>query len=88
MASSSVNIHGQTLEVNFIGGTRLRNTSKVGKQDPFVELNYGGTKHRTKPCKYGGTNPAFDDKFMIKLVEELLQIRISVNSKNTLGKDD
>ncbi|KAI3916024.1 hypothetical protein MKW98_004465 [Papaver atlanticum] len=81
-------IHGQTLEVTVVGCNRLKDTEWISRQDPYVILEYGTTKFRTRTCTDGGKNPKFQEKFIFSLVEGLHELQISVWNSNTITFDD
>ncbi|XP_072994847.1 elicitor-responsive protein 3-like [Typha latifolia] len=80
-------IQNQTLEVRVLGCNMLRNTEYFTTQDPYVILEYGGTKYRTRTCTDGGRNPSFNDRFLIRLIEGLLEMNIYVWNSNTFMSD-
>ncbi|KAF3795843.1 hypothetical protein EJ110_NYTH02895 [Nymphaea thermarum] len=43
-------IQGQLLEVTVVGCTKLKDTEWISRQDPYVCLEYGSTKFRTRTC--------------------------------------
>ncbi|CAN6486302.1 unnamed protein product [Victoria cruziana] len=81
-------IQGQVLEVTVVGCTKLRDTEWISRQDPYVCLEYGSTKFRTRTCTDGGKNPSFQEKFVFTLIEGLREINVHVWNSNTLTMDD
>ncbi|XP_010270865.1 PREDICTED: leucine-rich repeat extensin-like protein 3 isoform X2 [Nelumbo nucifera] len=81
-------IQGQLFEVTVVGCTRLKDTEWISRQDPYVCLEYGGTKFRTRTCTDGGKNPTFQEKFNIILIEGLRELKVNVWNSNTLTYDD
>ncbi|XP_024525624.1 protein SRC2 isoform X2 [Selaginella moellendorffii] len=81
-------IQGQSLEINVVGGKNLRNTEWLSRQDPYVIVEYGTQKHRTKTDTDGGKNPSFNDKFTLSLIEGLRELHVQVWNSNTLAMDD
>ncbi|KAK4749951.1 hypothetical protein SAY87_027400 [Trapa incisa] len=81
-------IQGQLLEVTVVGCNKLKDTEWISRQDPYVCLEYGSTKVRTRTCTDGGKNPTFQEKFVFSLIEGLREINIAVWNSNTLSFDD
>ncbi|KAJ6299042.1 hypothetical protein OIU76_020090 [Salix suchowensis] len=81
-------IQGHPLEVTVVGGTRLKDTEWISRQDPYVCVEYGGNKFRTRTCTDGGKNPTFQEKFVFTLIEGLREINVAVWNSNTLTYDD
>ncbi|KAE8682773.1 kynurenine formamidase-like [Hibiscus syriacus] len=85
---SILGIHGLTLEVTVIGCYNLEDKEWVSRQDPYVCLDYGSAKYRTKTCTDGGKNPTFQEKFIFTLIEGLRELNVGVWNSNTLVADD
>ncbi|KAK1558527.1 hypothetical protein Q3G72_003371 [Acer saccharum] len=83
-----MSIQGQPLEVTVVGCTKLKDTEWFSRQDPYVCLEYGSTKYRTRTCTDGGKNPKFQEKFVFPLIEGLRELNIIVWNSNTLTVDD
>ncbi|OVA02069.1 C2 calcium-dependent membrane targeting [Macleaya cordata] len=81
-------IQGHLLEVTVVGCNRLKDTEWISRQDPYVCLEYGGNKFRTRTCTDGGKNPTFQEKFIFTLIEGLRELSVSVWNSNTLTYDD
>ncbi|XP_010530752.1 PREDICTED: protein SRC2 homolog isoform X2 [Tarenaya hassleriana] len=81
-------IQGQILEITVVGCQKLKDTEWISRQDPYVCLEYGGTRHRTRTCTDGGKNPTFQEKFMFTLIEGLRDVKVAVWNSNTLTTDD
>ncbi|KAB5520740.1 hypothetical protein DKX38_025059 [Salix brachista] len=81
-------IQGHPLEVTVVGGTRLKDTEWISRQDPYVCVEYGGNKFRTRTCTDGGKNPTFQEKFVFTLIEGLREMTVAVWNSNTLTYDD
>ncbi|KAE8715662.1 hypothetical protein F3Y22_tig00110162pilonHSYRG00129 [Hibiscus syriacus] len=81
-------IHGLTLEVTVVGCYNLQDKEWVSRQDPYVCLDYGSAKYRTKTCTDGGRNPTFQEKFIFTLIEGLRELNVGVWNSNTLVADD
>ncbi|KAJ7946087.1 Elicitor-responsive protein 3 [Quillaja saponaria] len=89
MCSMSITgIHGHQLEVTVSACNRLKNTELICRQDPYVCLEYGSQKCRTKTCTDGGKNPTFQEKFMFSLIEGLRELDVLVFNSNTFSFDD
>ncbi|OMO74022.1 C2 calcium-dependent membrane targeting [Corchorus capsularis] len=85
---SLTGIQGQLLEVTVVGCNKLKDTEWISRQDPYVCLEYGGSKFRTRTCTDGGKTPTFQEKFTFSLIEGLKEINFSVWNSNTLTYDD
>ncbi|GMI82659.1 hypothetical protein like AT4G34150 [Hibiscus trionum] len=81
-------IHGLPLEVTVVGCYNLEDKEWVSRQDPYVCLEYGSAKFRTKTCTDGGKNPTFQEKFIFTLIEGLWELNVVVWNNNTLVADD
>ncbi|CAN0846364.1 Elicitor-responsive protein 3 [Linum grandiflorum] len=87
MSFASV-IQGQPLEVTVVGCTKLKDTEWISRQDPYVCVEYGNSKSRTRTCTDGGKNPTFQEKFVFTLIEGLRELDVVVWNSNTLKFDD
>ncbi|XWS39915.1 hypothetical protein CRYUN_Cryun18bG0095700 [Craigia yunnanensis] len=81
-------IQGHLLEVTVVGCNKLKDTEWISRQDPYVSLEYGSTKYRTRTCTDGGKTPTFQEKFTFTLIEGLREINVMVWNSNTLTYDD
>ncbi|KAL1564491.1 elicitor-responsive protein 3 [Salvia divinorum] len=81
-------IQGQLLEVTVVGCNKLKDTEWISRQDPYVFLEYGTNKFRTRTCTDGGKNPIFQEKFVFTLIEGLRELSVAVWNSNTLTFDD
>ncbi|KAI5067435.1 hypothetical protein GOP47_0017963 [Adiantum capillus-veneris] len=71
-----------------IGCNKLKDTEWLSRQDPYVVLEYAGTRYRTKTDTDGGRNPTFNEKYMLPLIEGLREIILTVWNSNTVSTDD
>lgn len=85
---SIAGVQGQLLEVTVVGCYKLKDTEWISRQDPYVCLEYGSNKFRTRTCTDGGKNPVFQEKFVFTLIEGLREIIVVVWNSNTLTFDD
>ncbi|XP_059647823.1 elicitor-responsive protein 1 [Cornus florida] len=85
---SITGIQGQLLEITVVGCNKLKDTEWISRQDPYVCLEYGSTKFRTRTCTDGGKNPTFQEKFVFSLIEGLRELNIVVWNSNTVSYDD
>ncbi|XAR72925.1 hypothetical protein NMG60_11019733 [Bertholletia excelsa] len=81
-------IQGQLLEVTVVCCNKLKDTEWISRQDPYVCLEYGNTKFRTRTCTDGGKNPTFQEKFIFTLIEGLRELKVVVWNSNTIRYDD
>ncbi|XP_042507397.1 leucine-rich repeat extensin-like protein 6 [Macadamia integrifolia] len=81
-------IQGQLLEVTVVGCNKLKDTEWISRQDPYVCLEYGSSKFRTRTCTDGGKNPTFQEKFVFTLIEGLRELNVVVWNSNTITYDD
>ncbi|KAI3755414.1 hypothetical protein L1987_55212 [Smallanthus sonchifolius] len=81
--------HGNRhLEVTVLGCNKLKDTEWISRQDPYVCLEYGSTRNRTRVCTDGGKNPTFQEKFSYSAIEGLRELNIIVWNNNTISRDD
>ncbi|XP_076954848.1 elicitor-responsive protein 1-like [Bidens hawaiensis] len=80
-------IHGNLLEVTVVSCNKLKDTEWISRQDPYVCVEYGSNKSRTRTCTDGGKNPTFQEKFVYTLVEGLRELIVNVWNSNTLKHD-
>ncbi|XP_076881096.1 elicitor-responsive protein 3-like [Bidens hawaiensis] len=80
--------HSSVLEVTVIGCHKLEDTEWISRQDPYVCLEYGNTRNRTRVCTDGGKNPTFQEKFVYNVVEGLRELNMNVWNSNTISRDD
>ncbi|KAJ6404903.1 hypothetical protein OIU84_012970 [Salix udensis] len=81
-------IQGFPLEVTVVACYNLDDKEWISRQDPYVSLEYGNTKYRTKTCTDGGRNPAFQEKFIFTLVEGIRELSVVVWNSHTLSADE
>ncbi|KAJ4833806.1 hypothetical protein Tsubulata_041730 [Turnera subulata] len=81
-------IQGLPLEVTVVCCSNLDDKEWISRQDPYVSVEYGHTKHRTKTCTDGGRNPSFQQKFCFTLIEGLNDLNIVVWNYHTLAADE
>ncbi|KAK9165816.1 hypothetical protein Scep_001007 [Stephania cephalantha] len=81
-------IQGHLLEVTVVGCNKLKDTEWISRQDPYVCVEYGSNKFRTRTCTDGGKNPTFQEKFVFTLIEGLRDINVVVWNSNTITYDD
>ncbi|KAL0376085.1 UNVERIFIED_CONTAM: hypothetical protein Scaly_0726100 [Sesamum calycinum] len=84
----SIQVHGQVIEVTVVGCIQLKNTEWISKQDPYVCLEYGHTKYRTRTCQDGGKNPNFEERFVFTLREGMVECVVEVWNSSRLSVDD
>ncbi|GFS40054.1 similar to PTEN 2 [Actinidia rufa] len=85
---SITGVQGQLLELTVVGCNKLKDTEWISRQDPYVCLDYGSTKYRTRTCTDGGKNPTFQEKFTFTLIEGLQELGLVVWNSNTVNYDD
>ncbi|KAI5598154.1 hypothetical protein BDE02_02G113700 [Populus trichocarpa] len=81
-------IQGFPLEVTVVACYNLEDKEWISRQDPYVSVEYGNTKYRTKTCTDGGRNPVFQEKFIFTLVEGLRELSVVVWNSHTLSADE
>ncbi|XAR59429.1 hypothetical protein NMG60_11015266 [Bertholletia excelsa] len=87
-AMSITGIQGHMLEITVVGCTKLKDTEWISRQDPYVCVEYGSSKFRTRTCTDGGKNPTFQEKFNISLIEGLREVNVIVWNSNSITYDD
>ncbi|KAB5568900.1 hypothetical protein DKX38_002693 [Salix brachista] len=81
-------IQGFPLDVTVVACYNLDDKEWISRQDPYVSVEYGNTKYRTKTCTDGGRNPAFQEKFIFTLVEGIRELSVVVWNNHTLSADE
>ncbi|MCO5604160.1 hypothetical protein L7F22_058321 [Adiantum nelumboides] len=71
-----------------IGCNKLKDTEWLSRQDPYVVLEYAGTRFRTRTDTDGGRNPTFNEKYVLSLIEGLREVNVTVWNSNTVSADD
>ncbi|KAI7737296.1 hypothetical protein M8C21_032581 [Ambrosia artemisiifolia] len=84
----SIAHHGNFLEITVVGCHKLRDKEWISRQDPYVCVEYGSSRNRTRVCTDGGKNPMFQEKFVYNIIEGLKELNIIVWNSNTLSHDD
>ncbi|KAI3755417.1 hypothetical protein L1987_55215 [Smallanthus sonchifolius] len=85
----TMGVHGNNvLEVTVVGCNKLKDTEWISRQDPYVCLEYGNSRNRTRVCTDGGKNPTFQEKFVYSAIEGLRELNINVWNSNTISRDD
>jgi len=81
-------IQNRLLEITVVECSKLKDTEWISRQDPYVNLEYGSTKFRTRTCTDGGKTPVFQEKFLFTLIQGLTEINVAVWNSNTVYNDD
>ncbi|KAF5814070.1 putative C2 domain-containing protein [Helianthus annuus] len=71
-----------------VGCNKLKDTEWISRQDPYVCVEYGNTRNRTRVCTDGGKNPTFQEKFVYTMIEGLRELNLIVWNSNTISRDD
>jgi Ca2+-dependent lipid-binding protein len=83
-----VGMQGTSVQVNVVGCRHLTDKEWFTKQDPYVVIEYGSNRFRTRTDTDGGRNPSFNEKFTIPLIEGLRELTVQVWNSNTIALDD
>ncbi|CAI7843442.1 unnamed protein product [Closterium sp. NIES-53] len=75
------------LELTVVGASGLKDKELFTKQDPYVVVEYGSQRFRTKTDKDGGTTPAFNSTFHLQLLPGVEDFSAVLWNDN-LGRDD
>ncbi|GJP32548.1 hypothetical protein CLOM_g17174 [Closterium sp. NIES-68] len=75
------------LELTVVGASGLKDKELFTKQDPYVVVEYGSQRFRTKTDKDGGTTPAFNSTFHLQLLPGVEEFSAVIWNDN-LGRDD
>ena len=78
---------GGTLSITVVEGKLTRDTETFGKMDPFVVLEYNGTKYKTRTHQGGGKLPTWNHEFQIKVGGLNDDIKISVMDEDVSSDD-
>eukprot|EP00271_Cylindrocystis_brebissonii_P004759 TRINITY_DN165_c0_g1_i2.p1 TRINITY_DN165_c0_g1~~TRINITY_DN165_c0_g1_i2.p1 ORF type:complete len:135 (+),score=15.05 TRINITY_DN165_c0_g1_i2:158-562(+) len=74
--------------ISILSGHNLYNTEFISKQDPYVCVHYNGLIHTTKVAEDQGTEPKWADKFVLRLLPGVFDVRFTVKNKNHITGDD
>ncbi|KAK9767061.1 hypothetical protein K7432_003413 [Basidiobolus ranarum] len=74
--------HLGVLEIKPCQGRGLRVVQKIGKQDPYILVEYGVRNQRTKADKNGGQKPCWEDVFKFDVFEEDTVLRVQCLDQN------
>merc|ERR1711915_595666 len=69
-----------------MGGTNLMKTEFVGKSDPYIVVEYGDKKFKSKTVK-NNQNPVWNFDFEIPVIEKQSEMKLSIFDED-IGKDD
>merc|ERR1711915_918028 len=69
-----------------MGGTNLMKTEFVGKSDPYIVVEYGDKKFKSKTVK-NNQNPVWNFDFEIPVIEKQSEMKVSIFDED-IGKDD
>ncbi|OMP03905.1 C2 calcium-dependent membrane targeting [Corchorus olitorius] len=83
-----MSIQGMPFEVTVVGCYNLEDKEWISRQDPYVCLEYGSARYKTRTCTDGGKNPTFQEKFVFTLIEGLRELNVVVWNSNTVVADD
>ena len=64
------------LAIVLVRGELLSNTKKIAKMNTYLVLRVGENTYKTNICKYGGTTPHWDEKFISDYQEEDFSLEI------------
>ncbi|KAK8601152.1 hypothetical protein V6N13_059115 [Hibiscus sabdariffa] len=87
-------VQGLPIDVTVVGCYNLEDKEWISRQDPYVCLEYGSTKYRTRTCTgifsvyMMKTISTFMEKFVFTLVEGLRELNVVVWNRNSITADD
>ncbi|KAI3755416.1 hypothetical protein L1987_55214 [Smallanthus sonchifolius] len=84
----TMGVHGNNVLEVTVGCNKLKDTEWTSRQDPYVCLEYGNSRNRTRVCTDGGKNPTFQEKFVYSAIEGLRELNINVWNNNTISRYD
>ncbi|KAK9766380.1 hypothetical protein K7432_004571 [Basidiobolus ranarum] len=70
------------LEIKPCQGRGLRVVQKIGKQDPYIQIEHGVRSQRTKADKNGGQKPRWEDNFKFDIFEGDTIVRVQCLDQN------
>ena len=83
---------GSRLQVVAHAADDLRTTQRIGKQDPFLKVNFNGQEQRSKVCSDGGKRASWNGECLeFGLPAEGLEamvLKVEVRNKNMLSRSD
>jgi Ca2+-dependent lipid-binding protein len=78
---------GGILTISVLQGKLYRDTEKIGKMDPFVQINYMGTIFKTKTKNEAGKNPVWNESFDIPIQSMGDFLEITIFDEDNLTND-
>jgi len=78
---------GGILTISVLQGKLYRDTEKIGKMDPFVQINYMGSIFKTKTMNEAGKNPVWNENFDIPIQSMGDFLEISIFDEDNLTND-
>ncbi|KAH7300683.1 hypothetical protein KP509_24G074500 [Ceratopteris richardii] len=77
------------LKIRIIECRGLIDRQILGRQDPYIVVDYGGRSYRTGTCKNGGLHPRFNEEFQILISPGAAQsVTLDVFNSNNISADD
>lgn len=70
-----------TLIIIVMRAKNLPNLVKIGKQNPFATVSYGGAKKKTTTIDRGGQAPEWDEEFRFEIPEDMETVEIPEGAK-------
>lgn len=75
------------LRVQVLNASKLKNTERFQKSDPYCMVECGGDSKKTK-CIDNNLNPAWNEEFVFNVAEGVETLALSIWDKNTITKDN
>lgn len=74
--------------ITVVNGKGLRDTELFSRQDPYVVIEAGSSKVRSKTHTDGGKNPTWNEKFEMTIGPTVQEIKMAVWNSNVVSSDD
>ncbi|ORY05627.1 hypothetical protein K493DRAFT_274864 [Basidiobolus meristosporus CBS 931.73] len=71
-----------TLEVRPCKGRDLKVVQKIGKQDPFLQIEIGNKRQRTKADRNGGQKPTWNERLSFDVTEGVHRVIVKCFDQN------
>ncbi|TNV75905.1 hypothetical protein FGO68_gene12520 [Halteria grandinella] len=78
---------GGRLIIRAIEGKLFRDTQMVGKMDPYLLLEYGGLKFKSKVASGGGKFPNWNETFELDICSVNDEIKLVAKDENIISDD-
>ena len=75
------------LIIRIVEGKLFRDTQMIGKMDPYLCLEYGGQKFKSKVSSGGGKFPTWNESFELDIKSVNDEIKLCAKDENIISND-